>query len=187
MTRRMQLIGADDLDWHESKAHTDADETLVVAIGPDVRHLKIRELDLTAGHAGELRAALKRYLDAGHDPDEELPSPPPRGVPADRPGQGRRREVPGTRLFLARLREFAEASGDPVPAATGKSGKTNYKPRRDQYAAFTAHLRQRSAAGDIKAAGLLMTGRQMKLDALELQDAGLLAAGNGMSAPPAAR
>lgn len=187
MTRRMQLIIGDDLDWHESKAHIDADETLVVAIGPDVRHLKIRELDLTAGHAGELRAALKRYLDAGHDPDEELPSPPPRGVLPDRPGQGRRREVPGTRLFLTRLREFAEASGDPVPAATGKSGKTNYKPRRDQYAVFIAHLRQRSAAGDIEAAGLLMTGRQMKLGVPEPQDTGLPAAGNGQPGLATAR
>jgi hypothetical protein len=186
MTRRLQLIIGDDLDWRESRTHTDADETLVLALGPDVRHLKLRELDLTAEHADVLRAALKPYLDAGHDPDEqpELPPAPSRSALLPHPGQGKRREVPGTRAFLTGLREFAAAGGDPVPSTTGKSGKTNYRPRPDQYAAYAEQLRQRAAAGDGKAAGLLGVARQMGLG---LQDAGSVAAGNGLAPVPASQ
>jgi hypothetical protein len=178
VTRQWHLTIGDDLIAYASqgKEHVDADETLVIAVGPDAAHLKIRELDLTAENAGELRAVLEPYLRAGHDPDQAPEMPPVPGVLPEHPGQGRRREIPGTRKVLQELRDFAAASGDPVPASAGKSGKVNYRPRPDQYTAFLAHLRQRSAAGDRKAAGLLAIACQMKLD---VPDPGLAPAGNG--------
>ena len=191
MTRRIQWVIGDDLVAHASKGkeHVDADETLVIAIGPDLQHLKIRELDLTAGHASELHAVLKPYLDAGHPPGEqpELPPVPVPGALTDHPGQGRRREIPGTRKFLQELRYFAAASGHPVPQTSGKTGKVNYKPLPGQYASFVAHLRRQAAAGDMEAAVLLDIARRLKPDLPEPQDTGLPAAGNGQAGAVPAR
>jgi hypothetical protein len=191
MTRRVQWIIGDDLVHHESKGkeHADADETLVVAIGPDIAHLAIRELDLTAENAGALRTFLERYLDAGHPPGEEpeIPPLPHRAALPARPGPGVRREIPGTRKFLSGMREFAAASGNPVPQTTGQSGKANYRPRPEHYAMFLAHLRQRAAAGDGTAGALLAIGRQMKLDVPDPQDAGLTAGQDGMLSLAATR
>jgi len=189
MTRRYQLIIGDDLVAFDSKGkeHVDADETLVIAIGPDVQHLKIRELDLITANADALREFVERYLRAGHVLDEEPDLPPARGPLPAHPGQGKRREVPGTREFYQELRAFAAASGDPVPATTGKSGKTNYRPRQDQYTTYIAHLCQQAAAGDTGARRLLAIARQLKLDVPGSPDTGLPAAGNGQSATAAAR
>jgi hypothetical protein len=71
MTQRLQLVIGDNLDWHENREHTDADVTRTIALDGE-----IRRLDLTAEHDAELVAFLRRYLDAGDDPDQ-APAPPP--------------------------------------------------------------------------------------------------------------
>jgi hypothetical protein len=189
MTRRYQLIIGDDLVAFASKGkeHVDADETLVIAIGPDLAHLKVREVDLITANADALREFLEPYLRAGHVPDGEPELLPSRAPLPPHPGQGKRRELPGTRLFLQELRMFAEAGGDPVPSATGKSGKTNYRPRPDQYAAFIAHLARPAGAGDQRAASLLEIARQLGLDVPVPQDKGLPAGENGQLPLTAAR
>jgi hypothetical protein len=65
MTQRLQLVIGDNLDWHENREHTDADETLTISLDGE-----IKRLDLTGDHALELRTFLRRYLDAGDDPDQ---------------------------------------------------------------------------------------------------------------------
>jgi hypothetical protein len=72
MTQRLQLVIGDNLNWHEDREHVDADETLTVSLDGE-----IKRLDLTAAHALELRTFMRRYLDAGDDPDQAPAAPPP--------------------------------------------------------------------------------------------------------------
>jgi hypothetical protein len=168
VTQRLQLVLGDDLVHKQSrgKVHVDAAETLFIAIGPDVNRLKLRRVDLTTEHADELRATMKPYLDAGCDPDEAPVLP---GIPVplpSHPGQGKRREVPGTRSFFQEFRKFARATGIPGydEGTRNSAGKVNYpRPTPVVAAAFLAALQERANAGDGAAAGYLEIGRQLGL------------------------
>ena len=131
MTVRMQFIVTDDLDEHEKGEFTeigDDGETIVFSIDGHVR-----EVHLTPGHAEEFRGVMHRYVVAGHEPGQE-PLPPGAPVTRDAPsrakykirGQGRRRELPGTRDFYRGLREWARADGREVPTAGRQDNKKNY-------------------------------------------------------------
>jgi murein DD-endopeptidase MepM/ murein hydrolase activator NlpD len=160
MTRRWQLVLGDDLIYHESggKEHADADETVVISLDGTVR-----ELDLTAAHAAELRELLARYLEAGREPGQEAVAPPADGS-ARRvlKGQGRRRELPGTRDFYRGVRAFAAREGTPVPTA-GRQGKKTYVYPDGLVPRYVKHLQSAAGNGDGAAAVLLATARTLGL------------------------
>ena len=131
MTVRMQFITTDDLDEHEKGEFTDiGDDGETIIFSLDGR---VRELHLTRAHAEEFRGGMHRYVVAGHEPNQ---APLPPGTPAARDapsraryktsGQGRRRELPGTRDFYRGLREWAAASNLEVPMAGRNDAKKNY-------------------------------------------------------------
>lgn len=111
----MKWVIGDDLVAFQSKGkeHVDADETIVIAIGKDPHHLKIREVDLTTMHADEVRAFLEPYIKAGHMPGSQ-PGPGDQStlVPeVPRRLGGERREIAGTRVFYRNVRLFADQHG----------------------------------------------------------------------------
>lgn len=127
MTARLQYVLTDDLD-EQDKVLTDIGtdgETHVVSLDGVVR-----ELHLTKEHADQLREDLAPYLKAGHQPGAQPEMPPPPGSEDARReklrGQGRRRELPGTRDFYRELREWAEERGTPVKQHGRVNGKQNY-------------------------------------------------------------
>jgi hypothetical protein len=143
MTTRMQLVVTDDLDEFEKHEFNDT--------GPDgakdILSLNgiVVELDLTPAHSAELHALLKRYLEAGHRPGEE-PQPAVPRMPSPRPGQGVRREIPGTRDFYRELREWADEHGIEIPQAGTQGSKKNYVYTR-VIPAYIAHLKDVAAEG----------------------------------------
>jgi hypothetical protein len=121
----MQFITTDDLDEFDSGGQVlndigDDGETVVFSVGGHVR-----ELHLTAVHAKEFRAVMARYVAAGHEPGQQ-PLPPAGDRPPPRKGQGRRREIPGTRDFYRAMRDFAAEHGIEVPLAGRDDDKKNY-------------------------------------------------------------
>jgi hypothetical protein len=124
MTTRMQLIVTDDWEEHNDGSLVDiGDDGEKVIISVDGR---VRELDLTAKNAAGLRGVMRPWIEAGHEPNQ-APQPPVRPEPKPRPkGQGRRRELPGTRDFYRGLREWAAASNLEVPMAGRNDAKKNY-------------------------------------------------------------
>lgn len=70
MTARLQVVISDNLDLRERGEHTDAHETHTISLDGE-----IRRLDLTTEHSAELITFMRRYLDAGDEPDS-LPLPP---------------------------------------------------------------------------------------------------------------
>lgn len=165
MTRRLQLIIGDDLVSYESggKEHADADETLVIGIGKDAQHMTLRELDLTKPHADALRAALEKYLRAGHAPGSqpELPGHPVTRPPRPRevPGAGKRpREQPGIREFNRLMREFAASRGIEVP----DYGKLAYQYSGELRQAYCEYLEDQAATDPHGPAGVqLDAGRRL--------------------------
>jgi Lsr2 len=123
MTTRMQFITTDDLDENEKDELNDiGDDGETIVFSVDGR---VRELHLTAAHAKEFRGVMQRYLAAGHEPGQQ-PLPPAGDRPPPRKGQGRRREIPGTRDFYRGLREWAGRNGREVPMAGRSDAKKNY-------------------------------------------------------------
>ena len=126
MTTRMQLVVTDDREEHDGRGLTDIGddgEKIIISIDGVVR-----ELDLNAKYAAALRADMAPWIAAGHQPGE-APVPAPRpGPPAGErlKGQGRRREVPGTRDFYRELREWAAENGLEIPQAGRGDSKRNY-------------------------------------------------------------
>ena len=148
MTTRIQLIVTDDLDDHESNGK------ILTDIGDDGEKVilsldgVVRELDLTAPHAAELRANMRRYLAAGHAPGQEPQQPDaPEKDHRHMKGQGRRREIPGTRDFLREMREFAEARGIKVPNNSTRPGKKNYVYSDALKQEYIAHLQALARIG----------------------------------------
>jgi hypothetical protein len=128
MTVRIQIILTDNLDEARGE-QTDIGpdgETVVIS-----KNGVVRELHLTREHADGLDAVLDPYLQAGHQPGAQPEMPP---VPSrdelrreQLKGQGRRREIPGTRDFYRELREWADAEGIEIPTAGNRPGKQNYR------------------------------------------------------------
>jgi len=147
MTTRMQLVVTDDREEHDGRGLTDIGddgEKIIISIDGVVR-----ELDLNAKNAAALRADMAPWIAAGHQPGE-APVPAPRpGPPAGErlKGQGRRREVPGTRDFYRGLREWAGESGIEVPQAGRADDKKNYVYKR-LLPPYLAHLRAVAAGGE---------------------------------------
>ena len=122
MTVRIQIILTDNLDEQHGE---------VTDIGPDGETVVIskngvvRELHLTKAHSGELDALMDPYLAAGHQPgaQPEMPQLPGRDETRRErlKGQGRRREIPGTRDFYRELREWAPGAGLKIRQA-GRAG-----------------------------------------------------------------
>lgn len=126
MTTRMQFITTDDRDEHDSAGKVlndigDDGEKIIISIGGTVK-----ELDLTAKNAARLREDMRPWLAAGHEPGQQPQPPEAQAAPDGRTGQGRRREIPGTRDFYRELREWAGASGMEVPTAGRSDKKRNY-------------------------------------------------------------
>lgn len=126
MTTRMQLIVTDDWEEHNNQGLVDiGDDGEKVVISVDGR---VRELDLTAKNAAGLRAVMRPWIEAGHEPGQ---APQPAAQPPSREryktqGQGRRRELPGTRDFYRGLRDWAAAEKREVPMAGRNDSKKNY-------------------------------------------------------------
>lgn len=147
MTVRIQIILTDNLDEQHGE---------VTDIGPDGETVVIskngivRELHLTKAHSGELDAWMDPYLAAGHQPgaQPEMPQLPGRDeVRRERlKGQGRRREIPGTRDFYRELREWAPGAGLKIRQAGRAGGKQNYL-YDDVLPDYLAHLEATAAAG----------------------------------------
>jgi hypothetical protein len=147
MTVRIQIVLTDNLDEARGE-HTDIGpdgETVVIS-----KNGVVRELHLTRKHAGELDAVLDPYLQAGHQPgvQPEMPELPSRDdVRRERlKGQGKRREIPGTRDFYRELREWAEAEGIGIPTAGNRPGKQNYR-YEEAMPRYLAYLEETAAAG----------------------------------------
>ena len=126
MTTRMQVVVTDDWEEHDGRGLTD--------IGPDgSRHVisldgVVVELVLNAKNAAALRADMEPWLAAGHRPGQDpLTAGAAEPAPRERmQGQGRRREVPGTRDFYRELREWAAENGLEIPQAGRGDSKRNY-------------------------------------------------------------
>jgi hypothetical protein len=161
----MQLVVTDDKDEFDSagKVLTDiGDDGEKVIISLDGQ---VRELDLTAENAAHLRADMAPWLNAGHAPGQP-PQLPAAAQPADQrqqKGQGRRREIPGTRDFLREMREFAEAQGIDVPQNGTRPGKKNYVYSDILKEEYTLHLQARARDGDSVAAARLALARMLGL------------------------
>ena len=67
---------------------------------------------------------MRRWIAAGHEPNQ-APQPAARAEPRPK-GQGRRRELPGTRDFYRGLRDWAAANNQEVPMAGRSDSKRNY-------------------------------------------------------------
>ena len=186
MTTRMQLVVTDDLDEFEKHEFNDT--------GPDgVKDIVSLngvavELDLTAAHSAELHALLKRYLEAGHRPGEE-PQPPVPRIPDKRPGQGVRREIPGTRDFYRELREWAAANGLEIPQAGRADSKKNYVYTKliPPYIAYLQEQARSGKDGGVAVARLAMAallrlpGTEKGQPAVNLaNDFGIMRAGRGI-------
>jgi hypothetical protein len=148
VTVRLQFIVTDNLDEADGKqTDTGPDgETHVISLDG-----VIRELHLTPEHSAGLRAVMAPYLQAGHQPGAQPEMPPLPGSDEARreqlKGQGRRRELPGTRDFYRELREWAGGEGIEVPKAGRQDGKQNYRyegvmPRYLAYLEGTAAARR---------------------------------------------
>jgi hypothetical protein len=68
--KRVQVFIGCDSHYAEGGELISSDETIYIAAGPDPDHLKVREVDLCAACALELRGRLQPFLDASHDPGE---------------------------------------------------------------------------------------------------------------------
>lgn len=154
MTLRLQLVMTDDLDEHENHVPRPATEVVVVSLDGIVR-----ELHLTAAHYEEMRQVMGRYIDAGHEPGAG-PVTVPEQLPA-RPGQGRRREVPGTRELLMKMRAFGADIGIEAPQVPG--GHKSYTYPDDLQEKFILHLETRTREGDPAAAADLAMARRLGL------------------------
>jgi hypothetical protein len=138
MTARMQLLFTDDLDEAAG---------VLTDIGPDGQVVVlaidgfVRELHLTSAHAEQLRAEMKPWISAGHEPGL-APEPPARVELGRRrmTGQGKRRELPGTREFLRHAREYCQDAGIDIPQAGRDDNKKNYVYTTDAKDAYLAHL-----------------------------------------------
>lgn len=99
--RELQLILSDDLIYAQTGNRIPAAESVTVSLDG-----RVRELDLTAEHAKELRELLEPWLNAGH---------PPGGQPA--PGtSGTSKGFRGGAYMLSRarqkaIRDFADERG----------------------------------------------------------------------------
>jgi hypothetical protein len=148
----MRLMITDDLDEREKDQFNEATVTTVVSLDGI-----IRELHLTQAHYDELARLMGRYVQAGHEPGAGPvtdPAPePPRG------GQGSRREIPGTREFLARVRAYAAAHGIEVPTAGGR--RATYKYSAELQVSIAQDLRRRAEGGDPQAAADLVMARRI--------------------------
>jgi Lsr2 len=147
VTVRIQIILVDNLDEHDGTL-TDIGndgETHVVSLDGVVR-----ELHLTKEHSDQLREDMALYLAAGHQPGAQPEMPPlPGSAEAEREqlkGQGRRREIPGTRDFYRELREWAAEAGIDIPVSAKRPGKNNYK-YGGVLSRYLAHLEETAAAG----------------------------------------
>jgi hypothetical protein len=146
MTTRVQFVITDDLDEHEHPGtYTD--------IGPDGQKIVfsvdgfVREIDLTARHAEEFRAFLQRYIKAGHEPGQAPQPALPTGPPPKLTGQGKRRELPGTREFYKGLRDWCAEVGIEIPTAGRDDSKKNYVYTSQATEAYLAHLRAEQEQG----------------------------------------
>jgi len=157
MTVRVQFVFLDDRDEHDHGKNTDIGpdgETVIYALDGEVV-----ELHLTREHASQLRAEARPWLDAGHPPGQE-----PQESPGQErvQGQGRRREIPGTRSFFNGLRSWAGDEDIEVPS-TLVHGKVNYKYPKDLKQRYVSHLGEQAARGGsdghAAAALLVMAGR----------------------------
>jgi len=124
MTTRMQFITTDDRDEYDSHGKVlndvgDDGEKIIISIGG-----RVRELDLSAKNAARLREDLAPWMAAGHEPGQ-APQSLVQGEPKPK-GQGRRRELPGTRDFYRGLREWAAENSLEVPMAGRNDTKKNY-------------------------------------------------------------
>ena len=91
MAQKIQTFFVDDLDGSEAEG--------TVLFGLDGTHY---EIDLSTGHAKELRSALARYVEAGR-----------RVTGTTRPGPSGRR-APASSVSNAEARAWAKAHGLPV-------------------------------------------------------------------------
>lgn len=144
MTTLVQFVTVDNLDKQRGvlTATGDDGETVIVALNG-----RVRELDLTAGHAKELRELLAPYLEAGHEPGAP-PQQPEQQAPGPLKGQGRRREIPGTRDFYTELRDWAAEAGIEIKTA-GTGTKRNYV-YRSVLPGYLAHLERQAARGGLE-------------------------------------
>jgi hypothetical protein len=155
----MQFIVTDDKDEFDSGGKVLTD------IGPDGEKIifsldgHVRELDLTAKHAAELRELLAPWIAAGHEPGQQ-PLPPAAPEEPKPKGQGRRRELPGTRDFYRGLREWAAAEGRTIKMA-GRDGKKNYvyDGLLEPYLSWLERERADGRDGGVAAAQLAIAGR----------------------------
>lgn len=147
MTARIQIILIDNLDeYHGTVTDIGADgETVVIS-----KNGVVRELHLTKAHSDALDEFLDPYLTAGHQPGAQPEMPPLPGRDEIRrerlKGQGRRREIPGTRDFYRELREWAADAGIKIRVNGKSGGKQNYL-YDDVLPAYLAHLAATAAAG----------------------------------------
>lgn len=100
--KELQLVLSDDLAFSLSGERIPAEESVVISLDG-----KVRELDLTAEHAKELRELLEPYLRAGHPPGNE---------PSLTARDGKRVKRPTPSLIEARatqkkIRDWADARG----------------------------------------------------------------------------
>jgi hypothetical protein len=147
MTTRMRIVVTDNMD-------EDLTPPVYTEIGDDGEKVVIslngmvRELDLTKDHAYQLREEMGPWLYAGHEPGQgvqpAIRPEPPAGEKLS--GQGRRREVPGTRDFYKELRDWAAGQDLEIPQAGRADSKKNYV-----YTAlirpYLDHLREQAAKG----------------------------------------
>jgi hypothetical protein len=145
MTVRMRLAAYDNLDAAAGRDTEVGDDgqTAVVSLNGWVR-----QLDLTKAHYDELCAVLQPYLDAGDEPGAG-PVMEPAPVPGPLRGQGRRREIPGTRELYQDLRDWAAANGIVIKMA-GRAPKKNYVyegPGITLKQDYVNHLAKLAAAG----------------------------------------
>jgi hypothetical protein len=166
----MQVVVTDD------RIEFDSAGKILTDIGDDGEKIiisldgQVRELDLTAENAAHLRADMAPWLNAGHAPGQP-PQLPAAAQPADQrhqKGQGRRREIPGTRDFLREMREFAEVQGIKVPMAD-RQGKKNYVYTDFLKEEYTLHLQARARDGDSVAAARLALARMLGLIPVHLE------------------
>lgn len=99
--RELQVLLSDDLIYAKNGERIPADETVTIALDGTVR-----ELDLTAGHAKELRDLLAPYLRAGRAPDE-----PTMGSTGSRHKQAAPKGLIQSRSLLRQVRDFADRNG----------------------------------------------------------------------------
>jgi hypothetical protein len=100
--KELQLVLTDDLALSLDGTRIPADETVLISLDG-----KTRELDLTAGHAAELREILEPYMKAGHPPGNEPSLTSPEGRKMKKPTPG----LIEARVEQQKLRDWADERG----------------------------------------------------------------------------